>query len=274
MRQRELIYKHLTLPKSLLIVLDACRYDVFIDNLGLLDGFRLRVFRTYSSGSCTRDWLLNTFTRPVNVVYVTANPWVPLLFKSSGVFKAIADVSARFWDEELGTVRAEHVNLVALKYLVRGEKLIVHYLQPHAPFITSTWLKDNTSSRELAGSRIYKLAARSKAAREEFRRAYIENLRYVLKHVRRLVYSALKLGYRVVITSDHSELLGVYAPLKMFRLFFRKNLLKFLRNWLPYAIGYYRVVGHPCGWRGRELYEVPWVEMMANERNQETREWN
>jgi len=261
MSQKELIYKHLSNSRSLLIVLDACRYDSFLENRHVLGGLRLRVFRTYSSGSCTRDWLLNTFTEPINAVYVAANPWVALLFKDSKVFKAIDDVSARFWDEKLGTVRAEHVNMVALKYLIKGENLIVHYLQPHPPFITKTWLRDNESPASLAGSKIYELAARSGKARREFKRAYTENLRYVLKYAKKLARVALNLGYNVVITSDHSELLGTYAPLRTFKLFFRKNLVKFLKNWLPYAVGYYHVVGHPCGWLGKELCEVPWVEV-------------
>jgi len=261
MDQKELIHTHLSIPKSLLIVLDACRYDAFLDNMYVLKGLRLKVFKSRSSGSCTKDWVLNTFTRPVNAVYVAANPWVPLLLKGSKVFKSVIDVSSRFWDRKLGTVRAEYVNLVATKYLIRGENLVVHYLQPHPPFVAETWLTDSDSPPHLAGSKIYEVAARSEKAREEFRRAYIENLRYVLRYVRKLARAALDLGYKVVITSDHSELFGVYAPMKTLRMLLRKNVVKFLRKWIPYAIGYYCVVGHPCGWVGEELYEVPWVEV-------------
>ena len=131
MSQKELIYKHLSNSRSLLIVLDACRYDSFLENRHVLGGLRLKVIRTYSSGSCTRDWLLNTFTEPINAVYVTANPWVALLFKDSKVFKTIDDVTARFWDEKLGTVRAEHVNLAAIKHLIKGG-------EPNSPLLTTS----------------------------------------------------------------------------------------------------------------------------------------
>lgn len=262
MQQKELIYNHLDNSKSILLVLDACRYDSFLDNVYVLEGLRLRVSKVLSSGSRTKDWMLNTFTEPIDAVYVTANSWASLLFRGSNIFKAVDDVSARFWDGKFNTVRAENVNLAALKYLVRGEdKIIVHYLQPHPPFVTETWLRDSESPPHLTGTKIYELAVKSRKARKAFKRAYAENLKYVLKYVKRLVRVALRLEYRVVITSDHSDLLGSYAPISMLRRFFRKNLLKFLRNWLPYAIGYYRVVGHPCGWGGRELYEVPWVEV-------------
>jgi len=231
------------------------------DNIRFLGNLNVNVERVLSAGSCTKEWLEKTFTEPVNAVYVSANPWVSIVFKGKNVFKRVIDVSVKFWDNKLKTVRAEHVNLIALRYLLRGENLIVHYLQPHAPFICSTWLRDYGDDPTLAGSSIYKQATRSSKARKEFARAYLENLRYVLKVAKKLIYSAMKLGYSIAITSDHSELLGVYAPLKTFKLYFRKNLLKFLKNWLPYGIGYYRVVGHPCGWGDKSLLEVPWVEV-------------
>jgi len=261
MQQKQLIYSFLSGNRRLLIVLDACRYDLLLENIEVLDPIKVRVFKVLSSGNCTKSWLLNTFTEPLDVVYVTANPWVSLLLKNSKVFKAIDDVSARFWDKQLGTVIPERVNLVALKYLIKGMNIIVHYLQPHPPFIAETWLRDKDSPPCLAGSKIYKLATRSGNARREFKRAYIRNLRYVLRIAKKLIHAALRLGYKVAITSDHSELLGAYAPLKTLRMLFRKNIIKFLRDWFPYAIGYYRVVGHPHGWVGKELYEVPWVEV-------------
>jgi hypothetical protein len=130
---------------------------------------------------------------------------------------------------------------------LRGENIIVHYLQPHPPFVVKTWLRDEDGPPHLAGSKIYEIAARSRNARREFKRSYIENLRYALRNAKKLAYVASRLGYRGVITSDHSELLGTYAPFKTLRLLFRKNIIKFLKNWVPYAVGYYHVVDHPCG---------------------------
>ncbi|MHA1632593.1 MAG: hypothetical protein ACTSXC_07305, partial [Candidatus Freyarchaeota archaeon] len=190
--QKRLIYDFLSGSRRLLIVLDACRYDTLIDNIGILQPFKAKISKVVSIGSCTKDWLLKTFTEPLNVVYITANPWVMLVHGETGKFKRIVDVSAMFWDDGLGTVRAEHVNMIALKYLARGENLIVHYLQPHPPFVVNTWLRDAVSRKEKAGSEIYDLAARSEKARMEFRRAYVENLRYVLRNVKRLVETALR----------------------------------------------------------------------------------
>ena len=208
--QKHLIYRFFRGRPRLLIVLDACRFDTLIENLHILNGFKLSVKKVLSAGSCTREWLKKTFTKPLDVVYITANPWVRLVFPDKSPFKEIVDLSARFWDEKLGTVRAEYVNLVALRYILRGENLIVHYLQPHPPLITKTWLLDGDSPPHAAGLKIYRMAARNKIAREEFRRVYTENLRYILRCAKMLIEAALKHGYRVVITSDHSELIGVY----------------------------------------------------------------
>jgi hypothetical protein len=272
MFQKKLIYKHLAGSKRLLIVLDACRYDALLENLRILNPLKVRVYKVLSLGSCTEDWLINTFTRPINAVYISGNPLACYILKRGvwkgkkvlNPFKKVVDVSARFWDETVETVRAEHINLVAIAHLLKGENVIVHYMQPHAPFVTKTWLKDvNPSLRNLIETPVYELARVSKVAREEFKRAYVENLRYVLKNAKKLIYTALRLGYKVAITADHSELLGVYAPHIMFVKLFRKNLLKYFESWLPYLLGIKRVVGHPCGWLSRELYEVPWVEVIG-----------
>ena len=232
------------------------------DSIHILNDFKLEIRKVYSLGSCTTEWLLKTFTKPLNnVVYVSANPWVRLVFKNSKFFKLIDDVSSKFWDSKLGTVKPEYVNLTAIKYLIRGENVIVHYLQPHPPFIIKTWLRDNESTRYLAGSKIYEIASICREAGREFKRAYVENLKHVLKYVKKLVQTGLRLGYEIAITSDHSELMGVYAPHILFKILFRKNIIRFLKRWIPYFIGCRKVYGHPCGWLSKELYEVPWVEI-------------
>jgi len=281
--QKALIYRFLSGRRRLLIVLDACRYDCLQDSSDLLARFEVRMEKVLSAGGCTKDWLIRTFTKPLpDVIYVSANPWVIRLLANKGMFKRVIDVSSRFWDSRYDTVRAEHVNLVALRYLLRGENLIVHYLQPHLPFISNTWLRGR-------GRKIYKLVSSNAAARREFRRAYMKNLRYALRCATTLADAALKLGYRVVMTSDHAELLGVYAPLRISKMLLRRffrgksvpnralshyggkatksprkaSVVRLLKHWAPYILGLRRVVGHPCWWEGRELLEVPWVEVLS-----------
>ncbi|RLF21472.1 MAG: hypothetical protein DRN15_07865 [Thermoprotei archaeon] len=258
--QRELIYDYFKERKRLLIILDACRPDFLLNYLGVLDEFEVSFERVISSGSNTNEWLTRTFTEPMDVVYVTANPWSRVVLRDKSVFKALVDVSARFWDKELGTVRAEYVNLMALRYLLRGENIMVHYMQPHAPFVCKTWLRGTYTGPIAAAKTIYRLASRSLRARREFIRAYAKNLVYVLKVAKKLIRSALRFNYRIVLTSDHSELMGVYAPIKTLKRAPKDNIGRFMKRWVPYAIGYLWVVGHPSEWGG-ELLEVPWVEI-------------
>lgn len=253
--QKRLIYDFMRgSGKKLLIVLDACNFDVFIENIGILEEkLVLSIGKAISSGSCTKEWLLNTFTESLDTIYVTANPFVTMLFSGKNMFKKIVDVSKKFWDKKLKTVRAEYVNLVAMKYLLEGENVIVHYIQPHAPFI------DAPPSLCMESNIIYVLAERNPFIRQDFRNAYYKNMQYILRHVRRITIAALKLGYEVVITADHSELLGKYSAWNMFKRLRRKNILIFIIKWLPYLIGWYKVVGHPCKWYDIELYTVPWI---------------
>lgn len=261
LEQKPLIYRFFSQKgRKMLIILDACRLDFIEKNLYILRDFPIRLSKVLSSGSCTKEWLENTFTKPLpQVIYISANPWIHIVPRN--FFKKIIDLSINYWDKSIGTVRAENVNLVSLKYLLRGEDLIVHYLQPHAPFVCDDSLIDPQSKPTMAGYTIYKLASRYKEFRKKFIFSYDKNMEYVLKHVKKLVRAALRFRYNIVITADHSELLGVYAPISTFKAFFRKNILKFLKSWLPYLIGVYKVVGHPCKWDSMDLRIVPWIEI-------------
>ena len=238
--QAKLIYQFLSGDGRLLIVLDALRLDVTYE---LAKPCRLEVRAVESRGRWTDEWLLKTFTRPLRgVVYVTANPRVRIHFRP-GPFTAVVDLSRSAWSDELNTVPPWRVVEAASKVMEAGcRRLIAHFLQPHAPFLV-----DPRPVRELSA--------------EEYRHCYCVNAAIALHYALKLAKRARSLGFRAAITSDHSELLGVYAPLKALRWLKRKHVLKWLKDWLPYALGARRVVGHPMNWPGDELREVPWIEV-------------
>ena len=238
--QAELIYRFLSGDGRLLIVLDALRLDVARE---LAAPYGLEVRAVESRGRWTDEWLLRTFTRPLRgVVYVTANPRVRLHFRP-GPFTAVVDLSREGWSEELNTVPPWRVLEAARRLVEAGcRRLVAHFLQPHAPF-----LADPRPAEGLTA--------------EEYRRLYWVNAAVALHYALRLAEEAERRGLDVAVTSDHGELLGVYAPLKALRWLKRRNVAKWLRNWLPYALGVKRVVGHPVGWPGEELREVPWIEL-------------
>ncbi len=133
-----------------LLILDACRYDIFE-----------RVYRDYldgdlekrvSRGSSTPDWLAKTFSGQTEFTYFSANPYVnskglPLnksfwgssckyTWKPTDHFSEIVDVWDFGWDDRLGTVPPRNVNDA---FLSRPDdtRTIIHYIQPHSPYLAA-----------------------------------------------------------------------------------------------------------------------------------------
>lgn len=112
-----------------LVVLDACRYDMFESTSQLKGTLSSRI----SKGSSTVEWLQANFDgRDLSdTVYVTANPqlernrheWDINLHETINVWLEEG------WDEETGTVRAEPMTQAALDAADRfpHKRLVVHY---------------------------------------------------------------------------------------------------------------------------------------------------
>lgn len=243
-----------------LIVLDACRYDYFAAIYkDFLSGALEKVI---SLGTTTIEWCRKNFTKHYDdVVYVSANPYINSIqeikgFKANSHFFKVIDVWRLCWNEKLGTVHPKDVNKFA-KIAVNTYKdkhVIVHYLQPHAPYIGYEKIIGNggfpkpeiSSGKVLQHVNKYKYgsftesfiktlstlarygkftdefiwntlnvlnlppyspmdAARRVLGKDGLRIAYCHNLTLVLKYVSRLLN---ELSGKVIITSDHGELLG------------------------------------------------------------------
>ncbi|MCD6341038.1 MAG: hypothetical protein J7L51_03725, partial [Desulfurococcales archaeon] len=76
--QKHLIYSQ---HWDVLVILDACRADYF-EQVVLprlrQEGFRVVSYEVVkSAGSCTQEWFIHTFDRPLkDVVYVSGNPYI------------------------------------------------------------------------------------------------------------------------------------------------------------------------------------------------------
>ncbi|MCD6457850.1 MAG: hypothetical protein J7K82_03285 [Thermoproteales archaeon] len=212
-----------------LIILDACRYDVFekyVSSLGVEGELR----KAISRGSSTTEFLKENFSgrKFKDTIYVTANPYVSKMLR--GVFYKIVHVWRDYWDEKLGTVHPEAVTKVALetKSLYPDKRLIVHYMQPHTPFIGEYKVKGSFVEVAL------------KHGKEAAMRAYESNLRLVLPYIKMLLD---KLDGITVVTSDHGEANGERA-LKIFPIY-----------------------GHPTGVRIPVLVEVPWFVVKSRRKH-------
>jgi len=250
-----------------LIILDACRYDVFSEVVyKYLDG---KLDLVVSPGSTTIEWLKHTWGDSLwrDVVYVSASPLINKrglieTFDSRNRFLDIVEVWDWGWDERLCTVPPYNVNLgvkialtsTKLRKLVypRDYKLVIHYVQPHAPYIAlrrivERIVKEEELSKNIIDVNVRKLRRFTgdfsidyillgllkdvlkdeEKVKKTLSIMYKRNLEWVLKYVAEL---STYLNGRIIVTSDHGELLGEYG------LYFHLNLpLPILRE-VPWFI--------------------------------------
>ena len=235
-----------------LIILDACRYDLFAsvwDGHGNL-GWRM------SPGSNTPEFLVETFGNRQfdDVVYVTANPQVNVHTDDS--FHAVINVWETDWDEGLNTVPPGPMAEATLTAHERypDKRLITHFVQPHYPFIGEYGrqaLDEQTGlelSRDIASDRERPTAhdhiwLRLRSGRVDpaiVQRAYRENLEITLPHVTRILDQVEE---PTVVTADHGNSFGTRAT--------------------PLGIP---IWGHPPGVKIPELVKVPWLEVPGTKR--------
>lgn len=236
-----------------LILLDACRYDMF----ERLHSFPGDVESRISVGSATPEFLERTFTDETcfDTVYVTANPMYRHV-GLDGVFHAVIDVWRTDWDEEHRTVWPEAMVEAtrAAHEAYPNKRILSHFMQPHYPFLGETgrkishsgieWTKrlveGDESSRD--DPTVWTLASNGEIDDETVRIAYDENLELTLPYVEELVNT---INGRTVITSDHGNLLGKQiAPLDE------------------------KQYGHPWDTDVDGLRKVPWLVIEQGDRRQ------
>lgn len=193
-----------------LIILDACRYDSFVEHADLSNG---KLEHRYSLGSATPEFTEKTFAdrRLGDTVYVGANTW--FLKLRDEINAAIhhfvdlqnGDYEVTWINEELEVVTPEtvtrHAQQVQSEY--PDKRLIIHYLQPHHPFIGPTGEK-YLSHQSNSLMEVFREAGPDVDERL-LRKAYNENLERVLKAVEDLLP---ELTGKTVVTADHGEMLG------------------------------------------------------------------
>ena len=234
-----------------LVVLDACRFDMF-ESRSQLEG---TLSSKSSKGSSTVEWLQANFNgRDLrDTVYVTANPQLEL--NRSGWDITLHDVKNIWldegWDDETGTVRAETVNEATMEAIEQYPKkrLVVHYMQPHYPFVMSNTEFDKNHLNQLdecnsqpATENVWnqKFAGDLNVSRDDLWSMYAANLEYVLEHVAELLPH---LSGKTVVTSDHGNYVGERAS--------------------PLPI---REYGPPRGLYDEPVVRVPWLEIKNGNR--------
>lgn len=229
-----------------LIILDACRYDLF-EEVNSISG---RLERRISRGSNTPEFIRGNFTDQIlhDCVYVTANPQFERLRDDINTeFHDVINVwAAEGWDQETDTVLPQTTTKYALAAASKypNKRLFIHYLQPHYPFLG---LGEGVFDSELAfqtedGAGAWKRMrlGLDNYPRDEVWSAYRATLKYTLPHVNKLLDS---LSGLTVISSDHGNMIGDRSrPIPA-------------REW-----------GHPENLYTKELVTVPWLVRHENSR--------
>jgi len=229
-----------------LIILDACRYDCFENQYQkYLKG---KLIKVASAGSHTKQWLPRTWPDWYDLIYISAIPYINSVgyrvrgFSAVEHFREIIDVWNFGYDETIGWTPPRAVNNAVLE-IAGKDRMIIHYGQPHGPYIGRTKIFTRPSMfrfrDELLGiphNPISLFPAREPQTktREERQQAmfnaYKETLDLVLEKVAEILPA---LDGLVIVTSDHGELMGERG----------------------------RWGGHIRGWDIPALRHVPWLEV-------------
>ncbi len=235
-----------------LIILDACRFDVFKDN-NILKG-NLKAIE--SVGPCTPQWIKGTFINNLDkcsdIVYYAGCPYAAdRFFKKllgKNPFHKVYELFINLWHPIYKTVLPQDMNRVVVNTSdqFKNKKKIIHYIQPHHPFISKPeWILESWSGKRneaLGGDYkhekcVWTLLKERKISKEDAWEAYVENFKIVIKEVE-LLLPYLK--GKTIITADHGN--------------------GFMEKWNGMNI-----LAHPNGVFAPILLNVPYFEVDMNE---------
>lgn len=245
---------------DLLVVLDACRTDALsavADEYDFLEDRQA----VWSVGSTTGEWTSHTFDRSYadeigRTAYVTANPhseevlrrrvtppqyvstpatwpaWDPV---EPDAFQVLEEVWRYALNDRLNVVPPRPVTdrAVSVARDTDADRTIVHYMQPHAPYVADAI--DVESPLPEASATPFDRLLRGEVDRASVWAEYLDNLRLVLDEVAILLENVD--AEKAVITADHGEAFG---------------------EW-----GFYE---HPIGCPHPVVRRVPWVETTGVDR--------
>lgn len=210
-----------------LLVFDTGRYDYMAPLLR--DAFEGEVRQTFSHARDTFEWASKTWLGDYDdVTYITG--MVPVSdeipdfdaedfrLRYDGInpgdsIGQIVKLWETHWDSTVATVPPETVTDVALDY-ASADKLVVHYAQPHSPYIGTPQLlgHSETTSAEPKQGRpndepIWERVRTGDVSDAYLRAAYLGNAVRAIEAVTPLVQER----DTVVATADHGEALGEYG---------------------------------------------------------------
>jgi hypothetical protein len=230
-----------------LVILDACRYDMFAEEAA--DKLPGQLNMTTSRASCTGGYIEANFGgRDLrDTVYVTANPMIHNHWDHFDInIHNIVNLWETDWDSDERTVLPENVTKAAIDAAESypNKRLVIHYIQPHYPFIGHT-IEGNILDDDVRDVWNRRWAGDLTFPSEKIWSMYRNNLTRAIPHVNDLME---KLDGKIVVSSDHGNIVGERAkPIPV-------------REW-----------GHPPRMYLKELTNVPWHTFESESRRNITK---
>ncbi|MFQ3286057.1 MAG: hypothetical protein ACI9TI_001908 [Natronomonas sp.] len=226
---------------DLLVVLDACRVDLLQSVADEYD-FLGDIERVESVGSMSKEWMAKTFTdehanEVAETAYVTSNVFSERMLDADR-FETLEEVWRDGWDGTADTVLPRTMTDRAIRIARENDpdRLIVHYVQPHHPFVDLDAGFDADPFGPALSDTVVDALRKGKIDRERFWRAYQDNLRLALDDVELLLSNVD--AERVAITADHGDALGEWG-----------------------------IYDHPVGCLHPAVRTVPWATTTATDRD-------
>jgi len=225
---------------DLLIILDACRVDLMKEVQNDFE-FITNVDQVRSVDTMTREWMRGNFNTDyademAETVYICGNPLSQRVLAGND-FKLLDEVWKYSWDDTIGTLPPRPITDRAI-LAARSRspnRMIVHYMQPHYPFIPQPELDHGIELNkfgELPWDNVWDRLRKGELEQSEVWDGYRDNLLHVLNDVELLLRNIDK--NTVIITSDHGN-----------------------------GIGEWGVYGHPIHIPIDEIQSVPWIMTTA-----------
>lgn len=202
---------------DVLVILDGCRHDMYSELVADTPALT-------SVGTASTEWIRNTFDtgryaeEMQRTAYITGNGYSATLLDPDE-FGLLDEAYLYARDDERGTMPPGPLTDRAISAARSGgyDRVIVHYMQPHYPFIgdgpvTGTTLDfedgfgQSDALREQKG--IWTQIADGDRTPEPVIESYRANLEYVMPHVNLLCNNV---DGRVAISADHGNALGEWG---------------------------------------------------------------
>ena len=195
-----------------LLILDAARHDLYEELNGETESRNTLTSRS-------RKYIAENFSEDQysDVVYVTGNPHFHNNHfeditgrKVEEVFHEVFHTYKTDWDEEENTVLPEALigDAKTAKKLFPDKRLVVHFMQPHYPFVKSDLTKGGIRpdlDHEKEDFSVWQRAEMGDYNQEELWKAYKQNLEYIMNEIEQFIE---ELEGTTAITSDHGNLVG------------------------------------------------------------------